>query len=55
MALSHLLQNIFQTDICLTDRTSKLLRLREQGPIFYRDAGQFDRCSGRKLEIWSRY
>jgi len=34
MVIFHLLQNIFQTDSCVTSRTPKLLHLREQGPIF---------------------
>jgi len=51
MVISNLLQNIFQTDLCLTGHTPKLLHLREQDPIFYHDAGKFDPCSGRKLEI----
>ena len=51
MVISHLLQNILQTDLRLTGRTSKLLHLREQGPTFYHDAGKYDPCSGRKLEI----
>jgi len=46
MVISHLLQNIFQTDTGVTARTPQLLHLRQQGPIF-------DPCSGRKLEIWS--
>jgi len=51
MVISHLLQNIFQTDLCITGRTPKLLHLREQGPIFYHDTGKFDPCFGRKLEF----
>jgi len=55
MVISHLLQNIFQTDLCLTGHTPKLLHLRDQGPIFYHDAGKFDPCCGRKLEICFSY
>jgi len=43
MAISHLLQNTFQTDTDVTGRTPQLLHLREQGPIF---------LSWRR-EIWS--
>jgi len=42
MVISHLLQNIFQTDTGITGRTPQLLHLREQGPIFCHDAGKFD-------------
>jgi len=47
----HLLQNIFQTDTGVTGCTPQLLHLRQQGPIFCQDAGKFNPCSGRKLEI----
>jgi len=39
MVISHLLQNIFQTDLCLTGCTPQLLHLREQGPIFMMTRG----------------
>jgi len=55
MVISHLLQNIFQTNTGVTRRTPQLLHLRQQGPIFCHDAGKFDPRSGRKLEIWSSY
>jgi len=53
MVISHSLQNIFQTVLCVTGRTLQLLHLREEGIIFYHDTGKFDPpCSRRKLEIW---
>ena len=54
MLITHFLQNIFQTDLCLTCSTPQLLQSREQGPIFYDDVGKFDRRCGRNLKLWSR-
>jgi len=48
MVISHLLQNIFQTDLCVTGRTPQLLHLREQGLIFYNGVGKFDLCPGHE-------
>ena len=51
MVITHLVQNIFQTDLFHLFHP-QLLQLKEQGWIFYDDAGKFDHC-GRNLEIWS--
>ena len=40
MVISHLLQNILQTDLCLTGCTPKLLNLREHDPIFIMTRGK---------------
>jgi len=51
VVISHLLQNIFETESCVTGHIHQLLHLKKQGPIFYHDMGKFDPCSGIKLEI----
>jgi len=57
MVITHLQQNIFQTDLHLSCRPFPLhlSQLREHGLILYDDTGKFHPCCGRNLEIWPVY
>jgi len=54
MVISHLLQNIFQTDyVSPAAPYLSIITFKGAGPNFHNDVGKLDLCSGRKLGIWS--